>query len=37
MLAWERAGLAVGDHVHFSDAGHAQIGAALHRALRPPD
>jgi len=35
MVRWVAEGLALDDHVHFTDAGYARMGRALHRFLRP--
>lgn len=36
MPGWVDRGLALPDHVHFTDAGHRRLADALDRALRPP-
>lgn len=33
MVRWVEQGLAIGDHVHFTEAGYQRMGAALHQAL----
>ena len=35
MVRWVAEGLAIGDHVHFTEAGYQRMGLALHRALSP--